>query len=248
MFDYQKIYQYLSDDVVSRFYEQRLSKLLELNLLEVLRRKNPYLFKAKNIEIPADLVRGILDAYLSAQEETMFGGLLENLAIFISKNVDQGIKSKFKSIDLEFKRNNQYFLVGIKSGPNWGNSDQLAQMKNNFKLARLELRKQYIEMEIIAVNGCIYGKERQSFKQDPDPDKTYYKYCGQEFWGFISGDLELYRKLIEPIDFEAKKKDEKFKEAYVKKLNEMTAEFMRDFLTDHKIDWAKLIDFVSKKE
>lgn len=248
MLDYQKIYQYLSDEVISHFYQQRLSKLVELNLLEVLKRKNPYLFKAKNLEIPSDLVRGILDAYLSAQEETIFGGLLENLAIFISKDIDQGIKSNFKSIDLEFKRNDQYFIVGIKSGPNWGNSDQLAQMKTNFKLARLELRKQYVGMQIVAVNGCIYGKERQSLKQDSDPDKIYYKYCGQEFWDFISGDLELYRKLIEPIDREAKKKDEKFKEAYVRKLNEMTAEFMRDFLTDHQIDWGKLVDFVSKKD
>lgn len=248
MLDYQKIYQYLSDEVISRFYQQRLTKLLELNLLEVLKRKNPYLFKAKNLEIPSDLVRGILDAYLSAQEETLFGGFLENLAIFISNDVDKGIKSKFKSVDLEFKRDDKYFIVGIKSGPNWANSDQLAQMKTNFKLARLALRQQNLEMEIVAVNGCIYGKERQSFKQDPDPEKNYYKYCGQEFWHFISGDLELYRKLIEPLDREAKKKDEKFKEAYVRKLNEMTSEFMKDFLTDHQIDWVKLVDFVSKKE
>lgn len=248
MLDYQKIYQYLSDEVISRFYEQRLTKLVELNLLEVLTRKNPYLFKAKNLEIPADLVRGILDAYLSAQEETIFGGFLENLAIFISKDIYQGRKSQFKSVDLEFKRNDQYFIVGIKSGPNWGNSDQLAQMKTNFKLARAQLCKLYVGLEIVAVNGCIYGKERNSFKKDSDPEKTYYKYCGQEFWHFISGDLELYRKLIEPIDREAKKKDEKFKEAYVRKLNQMTAEFMRDFLTNHQIDWVKLVDFVSKKE
>jgi hypothetical protein len=37
-----------------------------------LKRKNPYLFKAKNILTAQDLVKNLLDAYLQSQEETTF--------------------------------------------------------------------------------------------------------------------------------------------------------------------------------
>jgi hypothetical protein len=34
-------------------------------LASVLKRKNPYLFKAKNIELAGDLVKSVVDAFLS---------------------------------------------------------------------------------------------------------------------------------------------------------------------------------------
>ncbi|MCL6511217.1 MAG: hypothetical protein K6U78_11050 [Anaerolineae bacterium] len=37
-------------------------------------KKNPYLYRAKDIQTAEPLVRNILDAYLSSQEEGMFGG------------------------------------------------------------------------------------------------------------------------------------------------------------------------------
>jgi len=44
-----------------------------------------------------------------------------------------------------------------------------------------------------------------------DPEKSYYKYAGQDFWNFISGDDELYREIIKPINEEARARDEEFK-------------------------------------
>lgn len=52
----------------------------------------------------------------------MFGNLLETFAIYVSSVVDGGKKSTLKSVDLEFSRNDIYYIVGIKSGTNWGNS------------------------------------------------------------------------------------------------------------------------------
>ena len=62
--------------------------------------QNPYLFKAKNIELAQDLVKGIVDAFLSSQEETLFGNLLEGFAVYVSSILYGGFKSEFKSIDL----------------------------------------------------------------------------------------------------------------------------------------------------
>src|SRR5947209_1087621 len=237
---YRPFYKYLADNVITPFYNKRFSDLNSLQLKAILKRKNPYLFKAKNIELAGDFVKSILDAYLSSQEETLFGNLLEGFAIYVSERLFGGFKSSLKSVDLEFGRDEIYYIVGIKSGPNWGNSDQINQMKNNFKTARQFLRQHDISNEILAVNGCIYGKDRRPLKVDNDPEKSYYKYCGQDFWEFISGDPNLYREIIVPIDKEAKQRDETFKAAYAAKINEMTEDFIDNFITNHQIDWIKL--------
>jgi site-specific DNA-methyltransferase (cytosine-N4-specific) len=256
---YQPYYNYLAEHVMAPFYEERLKSLKSLRLADVLKRKNPYLFKAKNIELAQDLVKGIIDAFLSSQEEGKFGNLLEGFAIFVSNKLHGGSKSSLASLDLEFERENKYYIVGIKSGTNWGNADQINAMKNNFKAAREALRARGVTKEIVAVNGCIYGKDRNPLKNkkklkgkgagyaDEEADKVYYKYAGQDFWNFISGDDELYREIIKPIDEKAKQKSKTFKTAYSAKVNEMTAEFIRDFTVEGQIDWIKLIDYVSKR-
>src|SRR5260364_203543 len=65
------------------FHCRRLESLKRLKLKDILRRKNPYLFRAKNTFTAEELVRSILDAYLSSQEETLFGAFLERVVIFI---------------------------------------------------------------------------------------------------------------------------------------------------------------------
>ncbi|NJL82830.1 MAG: cytosolic protein [Chloroflexaceae bacterium] len=245
---YDDYYRYLETEVITPFYETRLEKLNSLKLTDILTRKNPYLLKAKNLEFPGDLVKSIIDAFLSSQEETMFGNLLEGFAVYVSEKLYGGFKSTLRSVDLEFERDGIYYIVGIKSGIYWGNSDQINRMRDNFKAAKITLRQQGISGEIQAVNGCIYGKVRSPLKvNSDDPEKNYYKYAGQDFWCFISGDDCLYREIIAPIDREARLKDETFKKSYVSKVNEMTQDFMQRFITNNQIDWLKLIDFVSKR-
>lgn len=175
---------------------------------------------------------------------------MEALAIFICKKVYKGRKAEegvLKSVDLEFIRDGKYHIVGIKSGPNWGNKDQVDRMKSNFKTARAILKKKGIK-NIVAINGCVYGKDSNPFKENKDVEQNYYKVCGQEFWELISGDSELYKQIILPLDKEAKKRSEHFKEAYSSKSNEMIKDFSDNFLTKKGlIDWEKIIDFVSKK-
>lgn len=252
-------YEYLVNHVLAPFYAARQNKIEGLALNTILKSKNPYLFRAKNIEIAGALIKGIVDAYLSSQEETMFGNLLEGFAIHIAETLYGGFKSGFKSIDLEFQREGIYYIVGIKSGTAWGNADQITAMKTHFKEAKQKLRTEFgINGEIIAVNGCMYGRESTPFKGATgrgvsvatiDQDKAYYKYAGQDFWQFISGDENFYREMIIPIGNAAKGKDEIFQQAYSGTVNKLTQEFMERFVDpDNGIDWGKLVDFVSKRK
>jgi Type II restriction endonuclease EcoO109I len=210
-------------------------------LKEVLKRKNPYLFKVKYITTAGDFIKTILDAYLSSQEESIFGSFLESLAIFICNYVYDGSKSSAEGIDLELVKDNTKYIVSIKSGPNWGNASQINKMRDNFRKAKRILGTNTASSpNVVAVNGCCYGKENS-------PDKSeYMKFCGQKFWSFISGSESLYTDIIEPLGYKAKDKNEQFMEEYSKVVNKFSLEFMELFCdTTGAIHWEKVIKFNS---
>jgi len=224
---------------IGNFHLKRLQNLEELKLSQILKRKNPYLFKAKNILTAHDLVKTLLDAHLSSQEETIFGDFLEGLAIFINEEVYGGKKSSAEGIDLEFGKNGIRYIVTIKSGPNWGNSRQISKMKDDFKRAKRILRTSNSKIQIVAVNGCCYGRDNRPDKGD------YFKYCGQRFWEFISSNQNLYVEIIEPLGHKAKEKNEEFIEAYSQIINKFTLEFSQKFCIEGKIDWNGLVKYNS---
>lgn len=239
--DLAVVKDYVKNNIGS-FHSKKISSLNSLKLTKVIKRKNPYLFKAKGVSTASDIVKGIVDAHISSNEEAIFGDWLEGLAIFINEKVYGGFKSGITGIDLEFIDNNIRYIITIKSGPNWGNSSQITKMKENFKTAQKTLRTSNARLNIVCVNGCCYGK-------DGKPDKgEYFKYCGQEFWHLISNDENLYTDIIEPLGYMAKEKNDEFLKAYSKMLNLFTAEFIKDICSDDgSINWKKLLEFNSKK-
>nr|CBX30923.1 hypothetical protein N47_E44350 [uncultured Desulfobacterium sp.] len=239
----EKIAEYV-EQKIPEFHHNRLEKLKKLKLKEVLKRKNPYLFKVKYIVTAGDFIKTILDAHLSSQEETLFGGFLEGLAIYICNFVYNGTKSSTEGIDLELEKDSSKYIVSIKSGPNWGNSSQINKMKDNFRKAKRILGTNISSsLNVIAVNGCCYGK-------DNIPDKgEYLKLCGQRFWAFVSGNENLYTELIDPLGHKAKEKNDQFLEEYGKVVNKFSLEFMEMFCdSTGSIHWDKVIQFNSGKK
>ena len=239
----KEIQEYVEKNI-GTFHQRRIASLDELKLRKVLKRKNPYLFKAKNVLTAETIVKGLVDAHISSNEEGIFGNWLEGLAIFINAKVHGGRKSGIAGMDLEFDIGKIRYIVTIKSGPNWGNAGQIKDMISDFNTARKTLLTSSSKMEIIAVNGCCYGRDRNPYKKE-----NYYKYCGQEFWKFISGDNALYVAIIEPLGYKAKEKNDEFVELYSKMINRFTIEFAKDFCDiDGGIDWKKLVEFNSATE
>lgn len=236
--DLRDVVQHVEQNI-GTFHQKRIQSLDGLKLAKVLRRKNPYLFKAKAVFTPEQFVKGLVDAHISSNEETIFGDWLEQLAIFINGKVFGGWKSGITGIDLEFDNNDRRNIVAIKSGPNWGNSSQIAKMVSDFKAAQRTLRTGNSGLNIIPVNGCCYGR-------DDSPDKgDYFKYCGQRFWEYISGNAELYTDVIEPLGHKARERNDEFAESYWVMISRFAREFDAEFCDDGRINWVKLVQFNS---
>lgn len=225
---------------IGLFHNRRIESLRDLQLKKILSRKNPYLFKAKYILTANDLIKSICDAHISSNEEAIFGDWLEGLAIFINSKVYNGRKSGIKGIDLEFDDNGSRYIITIKSGPNWGNSGQIAQMKTNFKTAKTILRTSQSTLNIIAVNGCCYGNRNSDFGD-------YFLMCGQRFWEFISGSENLYIEIIEPLGNKAKERNDEFLSNYSAMINNLTGSFIKDYCDENGvINWKKVVEYNSK--
>ncbi|MCL2830580.1 MAG: cytosolic protein [Betaproteobacteria bacterium] len=233
--DLKDVSKYVEENIGS-FHNKRIDSLNELKLSKILKRKNPYLFKAKYVLTAGDIIKSLTDAHISSNEETIFGDWLEGLAIFINGRIYDGKKSGIKGIDLEFDRDGKRNIVAIKSGPNWANNSQKSKMISDFNTARKTLRTGNSKLEIIAVNGCCYGRDNKPDKGD------YFKYCGQRFWEFISGNRELYTEIIEPLGYKSKERNDEFMKSYSKMVNKFTKEFTNEFCDNEgAIDWMRLV-------
>ena len=243
--DLDAVADYIRLHIGPEFHDKKIKKVNGITLDDILKRKNPYLFKAKGTQTAHDLLKSVLGATVSSGEETLFGNFLEQLAIYVNQEAHGGRKSGIKGVDLEFEEGHEKFLVSIKSGPNWGNSGQIENLIKRFNEAKkiISTSSGAKRMTIICVEGCCYGTDHR-------PEKgTHRKLCGQEFWSFISGGHEsLYQELIQPLGEKAKEKNLEIETLLSEKLNLFTAEFVKKFCNKQgKIDWNALLAYNSGK-
>jgi hypothetical protein len=239
--------QFVNENI-DTFHEKRLAKIKKLKLTKVLARKNPYLFRAKNLNRPADLVTAILDAGLSSSEEGSFGGFLEALAVFVAEKTGGGVKSAVQGLDIELTRNRIRYLITVKSGQNWGNADQRKKMRDNFRTALIVLRQNPQIGQLQPIEGICYGTFGVRSPDRGQQDKgDYIRIIGQRFWELISGDAELYMDIIEPLGHEAEAHAAKFEAEKDATYTRLTDEFIHSFCdAEYHIDWHKLVETVSK--
>jgi hypothetical protein len=184
------------------------------------------------------MVEAIVDAHLSSQEETILGGFLEGLAIFIAERVYGAHgKSSTTGIDLELDKDGRRYFVSIKSGPHWGNSTSIDKMMDHFMAAKRAYSQSRDALPVEFINGCCYGKQtRKSEHKD-----GYIKLCGQRFWEFVSGDKQLYIGIVEPIGHRARERNEAFLAQYEMVVDQFTEEFRQHFCdATNQINWDKL--------
>lgn len=222
---------------IKDFHDARIAKLQQINLKKLLSRKNPYMFKTKNITTASQMVESLASAYMSSAEESIFGNWMEGLAHFIAESVYSGYKSSAEGIDLEFDKEGVHYLVSIKSGPYWSNSTSLKKQKEQFIKAVKVFNTSRKTVPTKCIEGCCYGNDNKSYN-----DSTHEKYCGEKFWALISGEPTLFTDIIEPLGYKAKEKNEEYNRNYARMINKFTNEFINEYCnTEGDINWEKIV-------
>lgn len=223
------------------FHDRRLSSLGDTDLKGLIKKKNPYLFKAKHIETAQELVGSLLDAKLSSSEEEIIGDFLEGLAIFVAQKTHSAHKSGIAGFDFEYDYDSTHYFVTIKSGENWGNSRQWKGLENDCKAALKTFSTSQHRGNAKCMLGCCYGKSKTTLKRG-----VITQISGQSFWHVISGKENFYKDIVEPIGFKAKEQNEDFSEKKAALLNKLTREFTNEFCDeDGRIIWDKVVQFNS---
>ena len=203
------------------FYSSLIAKVNSLNIKTIMKRKNPYLFRAKAMNGAAQIVDAILAAFISSSEETIFGNVFfEPIACAAA----QGQKALAEGVDIMVERDNTIYAIAVKSGTSVFNADSRKKQEQNF-MAASKLAQQ-AKKRFVAMIGYSYGKKKPSSRGLP---KFYSELAGKEFWTELTGDEDFYIKLIRLMDRLPEKYVEDFDEAYQKASNRLVKEFTNEF-------------------
>lgn len=222
------------------FYGSLIEKIDGLDIVKVMKRKNPYLYRAKAMQNASEIVESVLSAFVSSSEETIFGNcFFEPIAIAASG----GNKALAEGIDIMIQKNdtNTIYAVAVKSGPSVFNADSKKRQEQNFTAASKLAQQAKARYE--AYIGYCYGKKKESGRGKP---KMYQELAGKRFWAELTGDEDFYIKIISFMGTLPEQYVASYKESYNKAFNRLVREFSNDFCKDDgSIDWEKLVEFNS---
>jgi len=225
---------------LEEFYTALLAKIDKVNINDIMRRKNPYLYRAKAMQSAAEIVENVLAATVSSSEETIFGNcFFEPIAIAASG----GNKALAEGVDImvDDRETNTMYAIAVKSGPSVFNADSKKRQEQNFSAARKLAQQAKARYE--AYIGYCYGKKRSSGKGRPT---IYRELAGQDFWTELTGDKDFYLKIIGYMGTKPEQYMEKYRESYNRASNRLVKQFTADFCdNDGNISWKKLVKFNS---
>lgn len=225
---------------LDNFYKSLIDKTNKLDIKKIMKRKNPYLYRAKAVQNANDIVTSVLDAFVTSSEETIFGNcFFEPLAIAASG----GSKALAEGVDImiEKKEENTIYAVAVKSGTSVFNADSKKRQEQNFAAAA-KLAKQ-AKARYEAIIGYGYGKKRMTGKGVPI---MYQELAGQEFWAELTGEDDFYLKIIQFMGELPEKYLEDYQKSYNNAMNRLLKQFTTEFCKDTgEIDWDKLVKFNS---
>lgn len=225
------------ESALTDFYTSLTRTLDNIDVDKILKRKNPYLYRAKGIHSASQIVEGILSAYVSSSEETLFGNcFFEPVAIVVSG----GQKAVTEGVDITVDKDNTIYSIAVKSGTSVFNADSRKRQEQNFQSA--QKRAQQARKAFFPVVGYGYGKK----KTKAGKEKFYQELAGKDFWEWLTGDPDFYTRIVEYMGSKPDEYAQEFESAYNKAENRMIREFTIKYCTeDGAIDWEKLIKFNS---
>ncbi|MDD7663174.1 MAG: PmeII family type II restriction endonuclease [Eubacteriales bacterium] len=236
VYDEKAVYGAMSV-ALTEFYTSLTKKLDTIDIDKILKRKNPYLYRAKGINNASQIVEGILSAYVSSSEETIFGNsFFEPLAIVLSG----GQKAVTEGVDITVDKENIIYSIAVKSGTSVFNADSRKRQEQNFQAA--QKRAQQAKKAFFPIIGYGYGKKKVAVGKE----KFYKELAGKDFWYWLTGDINFYTKIIDYMGTRPDEYAKQFEEAYNKAENRMIRQFTIKYCNeDGSINWNALLKYNS---
>jgi hypothetical protein len=228
---------------LANFYKRRIAALDSLDLRTVLRRKNPYLFRAVGIANAPEMVTQLLTAHVSSSDEGIFG---DELFEPVFKEITKAQIAAARGVDFVIETDDAYQAISLKSGPNAFNSSQVSKQTQQFKEIELSLRAtlRSVRKQFIPIMGCGYGR----VNSPPTSARGYYKLAGQAFWERVTGDPDFYLKLVRLMRDDPDGHRPVFKQAWDRAINRFVKQFADQFCdAAGNILWEELVKFNSGK-
>ncbi|MGN1200553.1 MAG: PmeII family type II restriction endonuclease [Thermoguttaceae bacterium] len=218
---------------LENFYANLIANINSLDIKKVIKRKNPYLFRAKAMNDASQIVSSILSAYVSSSEETIFGNVFfEPIATIVA----QGQKALAEGVDIMVERGDTIYAIAVKSGPSVFNADSRKKQEQNF-IAAGKLAQQ-VKKRFVPIVGYGYGKKKSNNRGLP---KFYAELAGKDFWEELTGDAEFYVKLIRLMGELPEKYAKEYKASYQKARKRLLREFTQEYCRpDGAVDWEKI--------
>jgi len=144
---------------LDNFYKALIEKIDGLDIKKVMKRKNPYLYRAKAMQSASEIVESVLAAFVSSSEETIFGNyFFEPIALAASggnKALAEGIDIMIHDYDI-----NTISAIAVKSGTSVFNADSRKRQEQNFMAAQKLVQQAKARYD--AYVGYGYGKKQET--------------------------------------------------------------------------------------
>jgi hypothetical protein len=234
-------------DLLDVFYKKRCVALNDLKLINTLKRKNPYLYRASGVAAADDIVEEILRAHVSSSDETLFGNeFFEPLAKWVAEKTNPLATvavSDGEGVDITITKDNSVTPIAVKSGVNVFNAASKKKQGENF--ASLGRRLNKMKLHFDPMIGYCYGRKKQSI----NATVNYKELAGQAFWHFITDEEDFYLRIVRLMKDKPIEHRPIFQQSFDQAKNRFVKEFLNDFSNpDGSINWDKLLEFNSGLE
>jgi len=228
------------------FYRKRCVALNDLKLINTLKRKNPYLYRAVGVADASEIVEEILKAHVSSSDETLFGNeFFEPLAKWVAQQANPKethtiTTSDGEGVDITLTTEKGSMPSAVKSGVNVFNADSRKKQGENF--AALNRRLMKLALHFDPVVGYCYGRKQQSSRSK----STFKELAGQVFWQLITNEEDFYLRIARAMATKPATHKPDFQLAFDQAKNRFALEFLLDFSDEQgAINWDKLLEFNS---
>ncbi len=231
-------------ELLDSFYNKRTIALSDLKLINTLKRKNPYLYRAIGVSDASEIVDEILRAHVSSSDETLFGNeFFEPLAKWVAEQANPTYvvtTSDGEGVDITIRTEQSVMPIAVKSGVNVFNAASKKKQGENFASLNKRLLKLLLHFDPVV--GYCYGRKKQSAKSKAN----FKELAGQAFWELLTNESDFYLRIIRLMGEKPIEHRPVFQQSFDQAKNRFAKEFLIDFSDDAgAINWDKLSEFNS---